>query len=128
MTDIISTEPADATVVLDSLPEPDPTVTPAFSFADREPIRLPLWAASIGSVTVAGATSLLAGTPWRVALTAALGALGPLLFGTEIARQAAWSPPAVLQAAQQARDDGVKVGARAQRAAANAARVPPLGG
>lgn len=142
MTDVISDAPADVPEPSDSIPTlglrpgaivpayeaPAPVVPDTFSTADLEPVRLPMWASIAGSAAVAFAVQMLTGVPVRGALAALLAGVGPLLFGTEVARQRAWSAPAVLGAAQQARDDGIREGAKAQRAVTRAATPPTQGG
>lgn len=75
------------------------------SYGDREAVRLPLWASAIVSAVLLFTISLLSHVPWQPALVAVLGGLGPVVCGTEFARQRAWSPLSVLDAAQAARND-----------------------
>lgn len=58
-----------------------------------EPIRLPLWVASIlTAVVIPLAVALLTDVDWRQALATALLSLIPLLGAGEVARRTAWSP------------------------------------
>lgn len=58
-----------------------------------EPIRLPLWLASLlSAVVIPLGVALLSDVDLKVALATALGALVPLLGAGEVARRTAWSP------------------------------------
>lgn len=58
-----------------------------------EPIRLPLWLASLlSAVVIPLAVALLSDVDVKAALATALGALIPLLGAGEVARRTAWSP------------------------------------
>jgi hypothetical protein len=102
-----------------------PEEVPAYSYGDREPVRMPLWLAILGSEACAFGIALLTDVGWKPALAAALGSLGPLLFGVEIARQRAWSPASVLTTAAQERERGRFEGAVAAQVAADPFGPPP---
>lgn len=88
------------------------------TYGQREAVRLPLWLSIVGSAVLYFAVNILVGGwhDWKPALLAILTGVGPLLFGTEVARGGAWSPLSVLEAARQARDQ--------ERLAGVAPRVP----
>lgn len=73
---------------------------------DREPVRLPVWAATIVAGLIGFAVDLLMGGEWRIALAGFLTTIPPVLVGVEVARGRAWSPSAVWLATVQARRDG----------------------
>lgn len=89
---------------------------------EREPIRLPLWATVAGSQAFALAIDLLSDVEWRTALIGVLATLGPVLWGTEVARGRAWSPLSVWLSAVQARESGE---AEARIAQVNVFAPPP---
>ncbi len=75
------------------------------TLAEREAVRLPLWLSIIGAQVFAAVTMLLQDVDWRTVVVTTLASLGPVLFGTEVARGRAWSPVSVLQATVAARED-----------------------
>lgn len=77
------------------------------TYGQREAVRMPLWLSIAGSAVLYVTVSLLVGGwgDWKPAVIAVLTGLGPLLFGTEVARGGAWSPLSVWDAARQARGD-----------------------
>lgn len=72
---------------------------------EREPVRLPVWAATIAAGLIGLAVDLLMGGAWRIALAGFLTTVPPVLVGVEVARGKAWSPSAVWLATVQARRD-----------------------
>lgn len=72
---------------------------------EREPVRLPVWAATIVAGLIGLAIDLLMGGEWRMALAGFLTTVPPVLVGVEVARGRSWSPSSVWLATVQARRD-----------------------
>lgn len=62
---------------------------------DTEPVRLPLWAATILVTAIQVALDLLSDVQWKAAVAKALTSALLLLGGTEAARSRAYSPATV---------------------------------
>ncbi len=75
------------------------------TLAEREAVRLPLWLSIVGAQVFGAVIMALQDVGWRTVVITALGSLGPVLFGTEVARSRSWSPVSVLQATVAARQD-----------------------
>lgn len=77
---------------------PDPLIT-------REPVRLPMWVASLLSILITVAINLISGMDWRTVTIGALTIFSTTFLGAEVARQRSWSESSVWLATTQARQD-----------------------
>ena len=67
---------------------------------NTEPVRIPMWAATVITIAINLAIALLSNVDWKAAVAQSLGSLAVLVGGTEVARGKAWSPDSVRQVTQ----------------------------
>lgn len=76
------------------------------SVMEREPVRLPVWVATVLVALINLGIDLLSEVEWRAALIGVLVTVGGLIGAGEVARSRTWAPSSVRRVRRQALANG----------------------